>query len=100
MIPQREELLRYGSKTIAFCIVKSKRIKTSEIIVDANIVVIRTPFHKPASEVHGIVREKAGWILRKQLENRLNDSQIIKPTYQHDSTLPFLGKNYFTSDHK
>jgi predicted metal-dependent hydrolase len=86
--------LCYGTKTIEYSIVRSKRIKTSEIIVDANSVVVRTPFHKPSSEVHDIIRKKADWILKKQREYKVNNSQIIKPTFQHNSTLPYLGKNY------
>ena len=70
---------------------KSKRIETSEIIVDASSVIVRIPFHKPTSEVYEIIRKKADWILKKQLEYRANNSQIIKPTFQDDSTLPYLG---------
>jgi predicted metal-dependent hydrolase len=94
MIPNPKQQFTYGSKTIEYSIIKSRRIKTSEIIVDADSVVIRIPFQKPASEVHNIVRKKADWILKKQLEYRVNNSQIVKPTFQHGSTLPHLGKNY------
>jgi predicted metal-dependent hydrolase len=61
---------------------------------EGDVLLLRIPFHKPASEVHNIVRKKAEWILRKQLEYRVNKSQIVKPTFQHDSTLPYSGKNY------
>ncbi|NAL78265.1 M48 family metallopeptidase, partial [Nitrososphaera sp. AFS] len=94
MIPSPKLQLHYGTKTIEYSIIKSKRIKTSEIIVDANSVVVRTPFHKTTSEVHDIIKKKVDWILKKQLEYKVNNSQIIKPTFQHGSTLPYLGKNY------
>lgn len=94
MILSLKQQVHYGTKTIEYSIIKSKRVKTSEIIVDANSVVVRTPFHKSTSEVHNIIRKKADWILKKQLEYRVNNSQIVKPTFQHGSTLPYLGKNY------
>ncbi|MGB8937435.1 MAG: SprT family zinc-dependent metalloprotease [Candidatus Nitrosopolaris sp.] len=69
-------------------------MKTSEIIVEANKVLVRTPFHKPVSEIHEIVKKKANWILKKQLEYKRLNPQITKATFQHGSTLPYLGKNY------
>ena|GEM_PF-2553738 len=55
---QQEELIHYGSSSIAYSIVKSKRVKTSEIIVDADKVVVRAPFHKPVAEIRDIVQKK------------------------------------------
>ncbi len=49
-----KQKLDYGNATIEYSIVKSKRIKTSEIIVDADNVLIRTPFDKPLSEIDKI----------------------------------------------
>ncbi|MFZ0515138.1 MAG: SprT family zinc-dependent metalloprotease [Candidatus Nitrosopolaris sp.] len=91
---QQEGIMQYGSSTIAYSIVKSKRVKTSEIIVEANKVLVRTPLNKPVSEIHEIVKKKANWILKKQLEYKRLNPQIIKATFQHGSTLPYLGKNY------
>jgi predicted metal-dependent hydrolase len=92
---QQEELIHYGSSSIAYSIVKSKRVKTSEIIVDVDKVVVRAPFHKPVAEIHDIIQKKANWILRKQLEFQKirANPQMIKPTFQDGSTLPYLGKN-------
>jgi predicted metal-dependent hydrolase len=84
----------YGSSTIAYTIVKSRRVKTSEIIVEANKVLVRTPFHKPVAEIHEIVRKKANWILKKQLEYNRHKPRITKPTFQDGSMLPYLGKDY------
>jgi hypothetical protein len=39
-------LLQFGSKTIEYSVIPSKRIKTSEIIVDANEIIVRTPYNK------------------------------------------------------
>lgn len=60
--------IRYGNSVIQYSVVKSKRRKTSEIIVDKKGVVIRTPFSKSNSEVRKIVEEKGKWIFKKQLE--------------------------------
>jgi predicted metal-dependent hydrolase len=79
---------------VAYYIIKSKRIKTSEIIIDSDRVTIRTPLNKNLSEIHRIVSDKASWILKKQKEYREAIPQIIKPTFEEDSTLPYLGKNY------
>jgi predicted metal-dependent hydrolase len=91
---QQEELIHYGSSSIAYSIVKSKRVKTSEIIVDADKVVVRAPFHKPVAEIRDIVQKKANWILRKQLEYQRINPEILRMTFKDGSTLPYLGKNY------
>jgi predicted metal-dependent hydrolase len=94
MIQKLKQRLQYGTKTIEYSIIKSRRIKTSEIIVDADNVSVRSPFHKPISEIHEIVRKKAGWILKKQLEYKNQNPEIMKPNFQDSSTLPYSGKNY------
>lgn len=84
----------YGNKSIEYSIIKSKRIKTSEIIVDKDKVVVRTPFHKSLLEVEKIIQSKSSWIIKKQLEYQSAVSEIKKPTFEAGSTLPYLGKNY------
>jgi predicted metal-dependent hydrolase len=75
-------------------IIKSKRIKTSEIIVDADKVTIRTPLNKDISEIRKLILDKASWILKKQKEYKEIVPQIVKPTFQEGSTLQYLGKDY------
>lgn len=53
-----------------YYIVRSGRRKTSEIIVDAENVIVRTPYNKSIEEINDIVREKANWIGTKQSEYR------------------------------
>ena len=86
--------LDYGNITISYSVVKTKRRKTSEIIVDKDTVEIRTPFNKPDKEIRNIVKDKANWILKKQKEYREMNPEIMKPTFGENSTLPYLGKNY------
>jgi predicted metal-dependent hydrolase len=50
--------------------------------------------NKNLSEIRRIVSDKASWILKKQKEYKETIPQIIKPTYEEGSTLPYLGRNY------
>ncbi len=93
MIHSKGEI-QYGMATIPYHIIKSKRVKTSEIIVDSDKVTIRTPLDKNLADIKKIVSGKASWILKKQKEYRETIPQIIKPTYREGSTLPYLGRNY------
>ena len=86
--------LDYGNTTINYYVVKTKRRKTSEIIVDKDRVEVRTPFTKSDNEIRNIVKAKANWILKKQKEYREMSPEVLKPTFKDGSTLPYLGKNY------
>jgi predicted metal-dependent hydrolase len=91
----QKDTVRYGTTTIPYDIIKTGRVKTSEIIVDADATItVRTPLEKNKHEIQRIVLDKAGWILQKQKEFRESIPEIIKPTFKEDSTLPYLGKNY------
>jgi predicted metal-dependent hydrolase len=89
----RKAKIQYGTISIPYLIIKSKRVKTSEIIVDADKVTIRTPLNKDLSEIHGIVSDKASWILKKQKEYKETTPQIVKPSFKEGSTLPYFGRN-------
>lgn len=97
MIQQSDESkdrIQYGSANIDYYIKRSKRIKTSELIVDSDRIEIRTPLNKTIGDTRDIVRDKAEWILRKQEQLKSSIPEIIKPTFEEGSTLPYLGKNY------
>jgi predicted metal-dependent hydrolase len=89
-----QQKLQYGTSTIDYSIVRSRRIKTSEIIVDAENVIIRTPYDKSTDEIREIVRGKAKWIRTKQAEYRSASPVIVRPVFEEGSTLPYLGVNY------
>jgi predicted metal-dependent hydrolase len=91
---QTKGKIQYGTITIPYHVVKSKRIKTSEIIVESDTVTIRTPLNKNSSDIQQLVSGKASWILKKQKEYKDAVPQIMKPTFEEGSTLPYLGKNY------
>lgn len=85
--------LKHGGDIIKYTVVKSKRIKTSEIFVDARSVLIRTPQNKPDNEVAQLVRSKASWIAKKQREYQRLQSQFSNPTFESGSTLPYQGRH-------
>jgi hypothetical protein len=43
---RQNQTMRYGKTTIEYDLVKSKRVKTSEIIVNENKILVRTPYNK------------------------------------------------------
>lgn len=88
-----KHLFKFDGETIEASIHRSKRIRTSEIIVDENSVEIRTPMNKPMVEIESMVRRKKNWISKKQSEYAKREYHIIKPTFEADSTLPYFGKN-------
>jgi len=91
----QKDIVRYGTTTIPYHIIKTRRVKTSEVIVDADTTItVRTPLEKNKHEIQRIVLDKASWILQKQREFRKNTLQLVKPTFKENSTLPYLGKNY------
>jgi predicted metal-dependent hydrolase len=47
MITKLKGKLAYGNITIDYSVVKTRRRKTSEIIVDKDTIEIRTPYNKP-----------------------------------------------------
>jgi predicted metal-dependent hydrolase len=85
---------QYGTRKIDYILIKSKRRKTSEVIVDKDEITIRAPFDKSISEIEKILDDKIRWILKKQREDEDSTREIISPTFLPNSTLPYLGKNY------
>lgn len=86
--------VRYGKSTIQYSIIKTSRRKTSQIVVDRDHVVVRTPKSKTAKQIQNLMKEKAQWIYKKKLEYRKIKPSIEKPKYTEGSFLPYLGKNY------
>lgn len=86
----------HGTKKVQYFVFRTRRRKTSEIIVDSDEIVIRVPYSKPDTEIKSLIKEKISWILMKQKE--ISDSEkkieISKPVYTKDSSLPYLGNNY------
>jgi hypothetical protein len=85
---------KYGEVTIPYDIIKSGRIKTSQIAIDKNGVVVRIPNTKSIAETKLMVLQKAQWIFKKQLHYKNQIPQIPPITFKKYSTIPFKGKNY------
>jgi len=63
-----KDKIRFGNSSIAYTITKSKRRKTSQVIVSELGVEIKTPITKKDSEIKKIISNKKQWIFKKQLE--------------------------------
>jgi predicted metal-dependent hydrolase len=63
---ESRDRIRYGSTNLEYYIKRSKRIKTSKLIVDSDRIEIRTPLNKSLEDTRNIILDKADWILRKQ----------------------------------
>lgn len=93
-IQESRDRVRYGSRDIEYYIKKSKRIRTSELIVDSDKIEVRTPLNKTIEDTRDIVLDKAEWIFRKQSALKSSIPEIVKLTFDKNSTLPYLGRNY------
>jgi predicted metal-dependent hydrolase len=89
-----QQSYQYGTRKIDYNLIKSKRRKTSEVIVDKDDITIRAPFDKSILEIEKILDDKIRWILKKQKEDENSAREIISPTFLPDSKLPYFGKNY------
>lgn len=83
--------VRFGSTTIPYVIVRSRRRKkTIEITLDpAEGVLVSAPAQLPSGDVARVVRKRAGWIVRKTTEAMLHPrpKQFIS-----GESLPYLGR--------
>lgn len=74
--------IQYGNSTIEYSVIKSRRRKTSQIMVDKDEVIVRTPITKNNSEIKKIIQNKASWIFKKQLEfKKRRDVSYIPKKY-------------------
>src|SRR5687768_2355848 len=91
-----KQFYQYGTIKVEYNLIRSKRRKTSEIIVDEKEVIIRVPLDKPLYEVEKLLSSKIRWILEKQNQHSKKEEivQIANPTFLQNSTLPYLGQNY------
>jgi predicted metal-dependent hydrolase len=48
---QQKDKVKYGTTTIPYYVIRSRRIKTSELIVDADTITVRAPFDKDKKEI-------------------------------------------------
>jgi predicted metal-dependent hydrolase len=90
-----KEIFEHGNDTIPFNLIRSKRQKTSELIIENDKeITLRVPLDKPLEEIKEIIQKKIQWILKKQDEYRKSKPEIKEHSYLPSSTLPYLGNNY------
>jgi predicted metal-dependent hydrolase len=89
-----KQLYHYGEQQLEYTLIKSKRRKTSEIIVDENEIILRIPSNKSLNDAEKLMGDKIKWIIRKQKEYKERIPQIVKSSFLQGSTIPYLGKNY------
>lgn len=91
-----KEIFDHGpEKKIPFNLVRSRRRKTSELIIENETeITVRVPFDKPMEEIKEIIQRKIQWIFKKQEEYKRIKPEINQFSYLPYSTLPYLGNNY------
>jgi predicted metal-dependent hydrolase len=85
--------IKFGSAVIPYTIFKTNRRKTSQISVDKDNVIVRSPSSKTNVEVKQMIQQKARWVFEKQQEFKKQKSAIVKPTFSEDTTVPYFGNN-------
>ncbi|MCV0392103.1 MAG: M48 family metallopeptidase [Nitrosopumilus sp.] len=83
-----KDKIRFGNSSITYTISKSKRRKTSQIIVDSKGVQVQTPLSKTNSEIKKMVTNKKEWIFKKRLE--FQDKKNRKRVKTKTKTLEYL----------
>ena len=92
---ESEQTFQYGNTLVNYTLIKSKRRKTCEVIVEKDRgIIVRVPFEKTTEEIQKILDDKIRWAITKQREYNEEIKEIVKPTFEKKSTLPYLGKNY------
>jgi len=91
-----KQIFQYGDQKLEYTLVKSKRRKTSELMVDENQIMLRIPSNKPLADAEKLINSKIKWIIKKQKEYKEEAPEITRPTFREGFSLPYLGKNYET----
>jgi len=73
-----KQKIKFGNSIIEYQVVKSKRTKTSQITVDKENVIVRTPKTKSNSAIRQMIKDRKQWIFKKQLE--FVNRERIKPS--------------------
>ncbi len=85
-----KQKIKFGNSIIEYQIVKSKRTKTSQITVDKDNVIVRTPKTKSNSAIRQMIKDRKHWIFKKQLEFVTREK--IKPSTKKPLSEKYLHK--------
>jgi predicted metal-dependent hydrolase len=84
----------FGGETVAFLIERTARRKTVAISVGFDGVRVLAPSDLDDDRVHGIVRKKGAWLLRKQAAYRELGGQPVAKEFVSGETFHYLGRQY------
>lgn len=68
-------------------------------IDDNGDLVVIAPFYATESEINGIIRKKASWIIRTRQRVLQNCKKVVPLTFQRGETLLYLGESYSIDFH-
>lgn len=84
--------IQFGKSKINYNIKRSRRRKTTEIVVSKTGVNVLTTIKKPETEINELMKSHSRWIFKKKLSIR--EEVPLKISYENNSKLPYLGMNY------
>jgi predicted metal-dependent hydrolase len=82
--------IKYGESVIVYDLIQSNRRKTSQITINSDGVTVRVPNTKNISDAKEMVKQRAQWIYKKQLQ--FNSQKVT--TFSKNSKLSYKGKEY------
>lgn len=84
------QTIKHGKMLICYNLIRSNRIKTSQITVNVDGITVRVPKTKSWLDIQSMMQQKASWLFKKQLH--FADKQ--KERFSTKSELLVLGKHY------
>lgn len=87
-------VLQYGTQTINFKLIKTKRKTLGITVYPDKQVVVKVPVAKSEKEVHDKLRKKAGWITRQLKYFDSLPSFVKQRQFVSGETHKYLGKQY------
>jgi len=84
--------IQFGRSKINYNIKRSRRRKTTEIVISKTGVNVLTTIKKSDNDINDLVKSHSKWIFTKKLS--IKEEKPLKISYENNSKLPYLGMNY------
>ena len=84
--------IQFGKSKINYNIKRSRRRKTTEIVISKTGVSVLTTIKKSDNYINDLVKSHSKWIFTKKLS--IKEEKPLKISYESNSKLPYLGMNY------
>jgi hypothetical protein len=95
MQPEPMQTIRYGTTQIAYDVVFSRRTTLAIQVYPDGRVSVRAPQGCAAETIAGIVRKRAGWIVKQQHRFRSYAPPVVVPRdYVSGESYRYLGRQY------